>query len=126
VWLFLPLLLGVAITQLSQKTASSIIRFSEAIKKICMVVILWAMMLVPYALFGLMAALLSRTRIEIFFGLNYYMRVVLLGLILLLTFYLVSVLAVTKRNPSNFKKAIKEPQLLAFSTASSAAVMRLF
>jgi Na+/H+-dicarboxylate symporter len=84
------------------------------------------MMLVPYALFGLMAALLSRTRIEIFFGLNYYMRVVLLGLILLLTFYLVSVLAVTKRNPSNFKKAIKEPQLLAFSTASSAAVMRLF
>jgi Na+/H+-dicarboxylate symporter len=96
------IIIGLAITQLSQKTASSIIRFSEAIKKICMIVISWAMMLVPYALFGLMAALLSRTRIEVFFGLGYYMRVVLLGLILLLTFYLVLVLAVTKRNPSNF------------------------
>lgn len=84
-----------------------------------------AMMLVPYAVFGLMGALLSRTSIEVFLGLGYYMGVVLLGLILLLIFYLVLVLAVTKRNPFKFLKAIRDPQLLAFSTASSAAVMPL-
>jgi Na+/H+-dicarboxylate symporter len=72
-----------------------------------------------------MAALLSRTSIEVFLGLGYYMGGVLLGLVLLLTFYLVLVFVIAKKNPFKFLKAIKEPQLLAFSTASSAAVMPL-
>jgi len=118
-------IVGIAITQLRHETAVPIIRFSEAIQKTCMIVVSWAMMLVPYAVFGLMAALLSRTSFEIFLGLGYYMFVVLLGLIILLTFYLIIVLLVTKENPFKFLKAIREPQLLAFSTASSAAVMPL-
>ncbi len=119
------IIIGVAITQLRQETARPIIRFSEAIQKICMIVVSWAMMLVPYAVFGLIAALLSRTGVEIFLGLGYYMTVVILGLIILMTFYLVLVLVVTKKSPFKFLQAIKEPQLLAFSTASSAAVMPL-
>lgn len=119
------IIVGVAITQLKQETARPIIRFSEAIQKICMIVVSWAMMLVPYAVFGLMAALLSRTSIEIFLGLGYYMIIVVLGLMILLTFYLAVALVVTKKNPIKFLQAIKEPQLLAFSTASSAAVMPL-
>ena len=83
------------------------------------------MILVPYAVFGLMAALLSRTGIHIFLGLGYYMGVVLIGLILLMIFYLVMVLLVVKENPVKFLRAIRDPQLLAFSTASSAAVMPL-
>lgn len=118
-------LIGVAITQLNVNTARPLIRFSEAIQKICMIVVSWAMALVPYAVFGLMAALLSRTGLEIFLGLGYYMGVVLLGLALLLSFYLLMVFVVTKNSPIKFLKAIKEPQLLAFSTASSAAVMPL-
>ena len=119
------IIIGVAITQLRPETAKPIIRFSEAVQKICMIVVSWAMMLVPYAVFGLMAALLSRTSVEIFLGLGYYMVVVILGLIILLTFYLVLVLVISKKNPLNFLKAIREPILLAFSTASSAAVMPL-
>lgn len=119
------IIIGVAITQLRQETARPIIRFSEAIQKICMIVVSWAMMLVPYAVFGLMAALLSRTGVEIFLGLGYYMTVVVLGLIILMIFYLALVLVVTKKSPFKFLQAIKEPQLLAFSTASSAAVMPL-
>ncbi|MGI9551021.1 MAG: dicarboxylate/amino acid:cation symporter [Aurantibacter sp.] len=117
------IIIGVAITQLRKETASPIIRFTEAIQKICMIVVSWAMMLVPYAVFGLVAALISRTGVEIFIGLGYYMLVVLLGLLLLMIFYLALVLLVTKKNPLNFLRAIREPQLLAFSTASSAAVM---
>jgi len=119
------IIIGVAITQLRQETARPIIRFSEAIQKICMIVVSWAMMLVPYAVFGLIAALLSRTSVEIFLGLGYYMVVVLLGLIILLTFYLVLAFVVVKKNPFKFLQAIREPQLLVFSTASSAAVMPL-
>lgn len=119
------IIIGVAITQLQQETAKPIIRFSEAIQKICMIVVSWAMMLVPYAVFGLIAALLSRTSIEIFVGLGYYMSVVILGLIILVIFYLALVLIITKKKPFKFLKTIREPQLLAFSTASSAAVMPL-
>lgn len=119
------IIIGVAITQLRQETAGPIIRFSEAVQKICMIVVSWAMILVPYAVFGLIAALLSRTGAAIFIGLGYYMVVVILGLLLLMTFYLVLVLVVTKKSPLKFLSAIREPQLLAFSTASSAAVMPL-
>ncbi|PRX55224.1 dicarboxylate/amino acid:cation symporter [Flagellimonas meridianipacifica] len=119
------ILIGVAVTQLQDKTARPIIQFSEAIQKICMIVVSWAMMLVPYAVFGLIAALLSRTGIEIFIGLGYYMGVVILGLIFLLLFYLILVTVITDIPPLKYLREIREPQLLAFSTASSAAVMPL-
>ena len=117
------IIIGVAITQLSRDAAEPIIRFTEAIQKICMIVVSWAMILVPYAVFGLMAALLSKIGIEIFVGLGYYVIVVILGLIVLTTFYLILVFVFTRKNPLIFLELIREPQLLAFSTASSAAVM---
>src|SRR5690606_28813285 len=67
--------------------------------------------------------LISRIGIEIFLGLGYYMLVVIIGLIILLGFYLILVWLLAKKNPFKFLSAIREPQLLAFSTASSAAVM---
>ena len=117
------IIIGVAITQIKDDTARPMIRFVEAIQKICMIVVSWAMRLVPFAVFGLMAALLSKIGIEIFLGLGYYMLVVVLGLFLLMVFYLIMVFAFSGRKPLAFLQAIREPQLLAFSTASSAAVM---
>ena len=117
------IIIGVAITQLNKDTARPIVRFVEAIQKVCMIVVSWAMMLVPYAVFGLMAALLSKIGIEIFLGLGYYILVVILGLIILMIFYLILVFVFTQKKPLTFLSLIREPQLLAFSTASSAAVM---
>lgn len=119
------IIIGVAITQLNPETSRPIIRFSEAIQKICMIIVSWAMLLVPYAVFGLMAALLSRTGLEVFVGIGYYIGVVIIGLMALMLFYLLLVSTLARKNPVEFLKAIKEPQLLAFSTASSAAVMPL-
>lgn len=118
-------IIGVAITQLKEDTARPIIRFAEAVQKVCMIVVSWAMRLIPYAVFGLIAALLSRTGIDVFLGLSYYIMVVVVGLVILLTVYIFIIAVLGKRNPIDFLKAIKEPQLLAFSTASSAAVMPL-
>ena len=117
------IIIGVAITQVKQDTARPVIRFVEAIQKICMIIVSWAMMLVPYAVFGLIAALVSRTSVEIFIGLGYYIIVVILGLLLLMIFYLILVFSFTRMNPFKFLSLVREPQLLAFSTASSAAVM---
>lgn len=115
-------IIGIAITQLQKETASPVIRVISAIQKICMIIVSWAMVIVPYAVFGLMAALLSRIGIDIFVGLGYYIAVILLGLLLLLIFYMLVLLMIGK-NPFTFLSAIREPQLLAFSTSSSAAVM---
>lgn len=119
------IIIGVAITQLNQQTIKPIINAIQALQKICMIVISWAMLIVPYAVFGMMVALLSRVGLEVLFGLGYYMSAVLLGLLLLVVFYLLLLLLITKSNPFKFLSAIKDAQLLAFSTASSAAVMPL-
>jgi Na+/H+-dicarboxylate symporter len=50
---------------------------------------------------------------------------VLLGLFVLLLFYMLLVALLGKKNPFDFLKKIREVQLLAFSTSSSAAVMPL-
>jgi Na+/H+-dicarboxylate symporter len=69
--------------------------------------------------------LAAKIGIDIFLGLGYYMPVATIGLILLMIIYLLMVFAFTRKNPFKFLNLICEPQLLAFSTASSAAVMPL-
>lgn len=119
------IIIGIAITNLKDEIARPLIRFIEAIQKVCMIIVSWAMKLVPYAVFGLIAALLSKIGFKIFLGLGYYMGTVILGLIVLMIFYLVLIMLFTTKKPFQFLKLIREPQLLAFSTASSAAVMPL-
>ncbi len=119
------IIIGIAITQLKEDFMKPVIRILEAIQKICMIIVSWAMLIVPYAVFGLVAALLSRIGVEVFLGLGIYMGVVLLGLLILLIFYALVVLFIGGRNPLKFLAGIRAPQLLAFSTASSAAVMPL-
>ncbi len=119
------IIIGVAITQLPKRLFDPMIHFTEAIQKICMIVVSWAMQLVPFAVFGMMAALMARIGTEIISGLGYYILVVLIGLVLLLIFYLLVLRIFTDMSPWKFLKAVRGPQLLAFSTASSAAVMPL-
>lgn len=119
------IIIGIAITNLKDEIARPLIRFIEAIQKVCMIIVSWAMKLVPYAVFGLIAALLSKIGFKIFLGLGYYMGTVILGLIVLMIFYLILIMLFTTKKPFQFLKLIREPQLLAFSTASSAAVMPL-
>jgi Na+/H+-dicarboxylate symporter len=118
-------IIAVAVTQLNIDLARPVVRFSEAIQKICMIVVSWAMLLVPYAVFGMIAALMATLGTKVLFGLGYYMLVVIGGLFILLLFYLFVVGTLGKQNPLDFLKAVKDPQLLAFATASSAAVMPL-
>lgn len=118
-------IVGIAITQLENDFARPVIRFVEALQKICMIIVGWAMRLVPYAVFGLMAALLSKTGLAVFIGLGYYMGIVVLGLLILMVLYLLFYFIVLRQNPFLFLAKIKDPLLLAFSTASSAAVMPL-
>lgn len=118
-------IIAVAVTHLKEDLARPIVRFSEAIQKICMIVVSWAMLLVPYAVFGMIAALMATLGTKVLFGLGFYMAIVIGGLLILLLFYLLVVGLIGNQNPFEFLRAVRDPQLLAFATASSAAVMPL-
>lgn len=117
------ILIGVAITQLTEETNTIIMDILYAIQELCMIVVKWAMFLVPVAVFGLIAQLTLSVGVESLTGIGMYVVVVLIGLLLLLVFYMALVFFIGKRNPFTFLKHIREAQLLAFSTTSSAAVM---
>lgn len=117
------ILIGVAITQLSKEMNLVIMDILYATQELCMIVVKWAMILIPIAVFGLIAQLTLNLGVESLTGIGMYVVVVLIGLFLLLAFYMILVLLIGKRNPFTFLKHIREAQLLAFSTTSSAAVM---
>ncbi len=119
------IIVGIAIIQLSPDTVRPMLQLLHAIQEICMTVVSWAMRLVPYAVFGLIAQLASSIGIEGLAGIAYYIGVVLLGLALLLGCYMVILLVFGQTSPITFMRDIREVQLLAFSTTSSAAVMPL-
>ncbi|MBL4592867.1 MAG: dicarboxylate/amino acid:cation symporter [Flavobacteriales bacterium] len=119
------IIIGIAITALSEKMLKPIMTILSAIQEICMTVVKWAMKLVPLAVFGLMAQLTSSIGMSSVTGIGLYVAVVLLALFILLIIYMLIVSVIGKINPFHFLQQIKDVQLLAFSTTSSAAVMPL-
>ena len=119
------IIIGVAVLSLENALLRPVKLLLSAIQEVCMTVVKWSMLLVPIAVFGLMAQLTSSVGLSSLSGLIYYVGVVLLGLLLLVIFYLGLIVLLGKANPMHFLKKIRDVQLLAFSTTSSAAVMPL-
>jgi Na+/H+-dicarboxylate symporter len=119
------IIIGVAVLSLTDDFLKPVKLLLGAIMEICMTVVKWAMLLVPIAVFGLMAQLTSSVGLNSLAGLGFYVLVVLIGLLLLVGIYLVLVSILGSSNPFKFLRKITDVQLLAFSTTSSAAVMPL-
>ena len=86
-------------------------------------IISWAMAIAPYAVFGLICDIIIRIGFDALVGVGIYALTVLGGLLCMFLVYMVIVTIVAGRNPLTFLAAIRDVQLLAFSTSSSAAVM---
>ncbi|WP_431128323.1 dicarboxylate/amino acid:cation symporter [Flagellimonas flava] len=119
------IIIGVAVLSLPNDLLKPVKLLLGAVQEICMTVVKWAMFLVPVAVFGLMAQLTSSVGLNSLSGLGFYVLVVLIGLLLLVVVYLIVVSLLGKSNPFQFLGNIRDVQLLAFSTTSSAAVMPL-
>ncbi len=90
-----------------------------------MAVVRYAMRLAPIAVFGLMAQLTTKLGLDALVGMSVYVATAIGGLFLLLILYVGIVWLFTALNPWALLRAMREVQLLAFSTSSSAAVMPL-
>ncbi len=117
--------IGVALLALEKRQNKLILDLLGSIQALTLKIVNWAMMIAPLAVFGLLCDITIRVGIDAILGMSVYVVSVLLGLLLLLGFYILIIMLVAKKAPGAFLRAIREPQLLAFSTSSSAAVMPL-
>ncbi|WP_370309295.1 dicarboxylate/amino acid:cation symporter [Sinimarinibacterium flocculans] len=117
--------IAVAALSLPKQTAKPLMDLLGAVQEVCMAIVRWAMLLAPYAVFGLMAQLTSSFGVQTLLGLGAYAATVLVGLLLLLGLYLLFMRLVAQVPPLRFLRDTRELLLLAFSTSSSAAVMPL-
>ena len=117
------LIMGVALITLPEKSSRPILDLLESIQHFTMKVVSWAMRLAPFAAFGLMAGIVSKIGLSALAGLGAYMITVVAGLFVMLIVYIIIIKFFAKRPLSSTLATIKEPQLLAFSTSSSAATM---
>ena len=117
--------IGVAMLALKKSQSKLILDLMCSIQAVTLKIVNWAMIIAPLAVFGLLCDVTIRVGIDAVLGMSVYVATVILGLLLLLGVYVLIVKFVAGIKPKEFLTAIREAQLLAFSTSSSAAVMPL-
>ena len=119
------IIIGIAFAMRHNSKITPLLTLLDGILEVCMTIVQWAMWLVPFAVFGLMAKMASQVGLQTLVGMGVYVGAVLWGLSILIVFYMLVVFILGRVSPKWFMKRIAPVQLLAFSTSSSAAVMPL-
>ncbi|HEX2752289.1 MAG TPA: dicarboxylate/amino acid:cation symporter, partial [Alphaproteobacteria bacterium] len=114
---------GLALVSMARREAEPFIHVCQSVQGICMKIVYGAMLIAPVAVFGFLFRLTVETGPEMLAALSWYIGTVLAGLLTLLLFYLIIVALVARRDPIAFLRDIRDAQLLAFSSSSSAATM---
>ncbi len=117
------MVIGIAIVSLPSNVIRPITDLCVSGQAIAMTVIGWAMAIAPYAVFGLLCDITIKLGFGALAGMGMYMATVILGLLCVVFMYLIIASVIGRKNPIEFIRSVKETQLLAFSTSSSAATM---
>ncbi|QNE31846.1 dicarboxylate/amino acid:cation symporter [Sphingomonas sp. NBWT7] len=112
--------IGVAITAVGEK-AAPLVRGIEALVQVMLVVTNYVMRLAPIAVFAAVTGTLAERGPSIIGNLAYFMGTFYVGIILLWLLLIAVCYAIVGRRTTLLVRYIREPLLLAFSTASSEA-----
>lgn len=118
-------IIGVSLANIPSDTAIPLLKVMYSVQEITMAITRWAMKLTPVAVFGLMCQVTANVGFETIAGLSMFLVTVLIGLFLVVVVYSCILLFVARINIWKFFSDAKDTLLLAFSVASSAAVMPL-
>lgn len=122
--IFFALFVGICLLLIPENKAAPLVNFFDSLNEVVMKMVDLIMLTAPYAVFALLAnVIVAFDDTQILLKLVTYSLSVVVGLILMIGFYLVLVSVYTKKNPLWFLKQISPAQLLAFSTSSSAATL---
>ena len=117
------ILVGVALITIPKSTGKTFKDLCVAGQVLSMKIISWAMAIAPIAVFGLLCNITIQLGLDALVSVGLYAACVIAGLLTMFCVYLVILKLVTGRSVLDFLSGIREAQLLAFSTSSSAATM---
>jgi Na+/H+-dicarboxylate symporter len=118
------LIFGAAVSLLLPERRDAILTFFQGVNDASMIIIDWIMKLAPFAVFALIAAVISRFGMDVLQSLAIYAGVVIAGLLLhAVGTYGTLVAVLAKLNPLEFFRRIRQVPLIAFSTSSSNATL---
>ncbi|MGE0556249.1 MAG: dicarboxylate/amino acid:cation symporter [Gemmatimonadales bacterium] len=118
------IIFGAAISSIREDRRSVVLQFFEGVNDASMRVIDWVMKLAPYAVFALIAGIVSKFGLDLLKSLLVYSAVVVLGLLLHLSItYGLALRFLARLNPLDFIRRIRHVPLIAFSTSSSNATL---
>ncbi len=118
------ILLGICLLLVPEEKAKPLKNFFDSLNEVVLKMVDIIMLFAPYAVFALLASVVvSADDPDILLALLKYAGVVVLGLFLMICFYLVILSVYVKKSPLWFISKISPAQLLAFSTSSSAAAL---
>lgn len=122
--IFFSILFGICLLLIDPKQAKPLTDIFNSLNEVVLKMVDIIMLVAPYAVFALLAQIVvSSDNVEILQKLLFYAFIVLLGLMIMIGFYLLVLFVFTKKTPGWFLKGIIPAQLLAFSTSSSAATL---
>lgn len=122
--IFFALFFGIGMILIPEEKSKPVKNFFDSFNSIILKLIDLIMIISPYGVFALLAALVVESpSADLFVALGAYSLTLLLGLIMMIFIYIIIVKVFTGINPLNFIKGISPAQLLAFSTSSSAATL---
>lgn len=121
---FFALFFGIGLVLIPADKAKPIKDFFDGFNEVILKLIDLIMLVAPYGVFALMAALVVEApSLDLFKALGMYAMTFIIGLAIIMLIYNLMVWVFTKRTPRFFMKGISPAQLLAFSTSSSAATL---
>ena len=122
--IFFAVIFGIAMILLPEDKSKPVKDFFDSFNEIILKMIDLIMLFSPFGVFALLAAIVAESpSLDLFKALGMYGLTVIIGLILVMSFYLFLVKVFAKKSPKFFINGISPAQLLAFSTSSSAATL---
>ena len=124
--IFFAIFFGIGMILIPEKQARPVKKFFDSFNHVVLKMIDIIMMAAPFGVFALLTTLVTEAPSgDLFIALGMYAVSVLLGLSMMIAFYILAVWLITKKPPSYFIRGIAPAQLLGFSTSSSAATLPL-
>ena len=122
--IFFALFFGIGLILIPVEKSKPVKDFFDAFNEVILKLIDLIMLVAPYGVFALLAALVVESpSLDLFSALGMYALTLVIGLFLMGLFYLLLVRIIVKFKPKKFIEGIAPAQLLAFSTSSSAATL---
>lgn len=122
--IFFTIFLGISMLLIGEKRSKPLKDFFDSLNEVVLKMVDLIMLFAPYAVFALLSnVVVSSNDPDLLLALLKYAVTVVVGLLIMVTFYMILISVFTKKNPLWFLKQLSPAQLLAFSTSSSAATL---